>query len=187
MPSAKQKEQRGSGQTTDFGGQPFKIGVGDAQFGQMRGGGPQVITVRTAPADGTATMDLDDAWLFSRQVRTAVTASGTAELPEAALLGSTGSIGTQALQVARHLAGEVEVVALAGGTNAALLSQQLHEFRPRLYHSLAADVSAPSSCRRASLDEIASDERVDTVLVATSGRAGLEPTLCAIEFTDATP
>lgn len=45
----------------------------------------------TAPADGTATMDLDDAWLFSRQVRTAVTASGTAELPEAALLGSTGN------------------------------------------------------------------------------------------------
>jgi len=97
-----------------------------------------------------------------------------------ALLGSTGSIGTQALQVARQLTGEVEVVALAGGNNVALLSQQLYEFRPRLYHSLAADISAPSSCRRASLEEIACDQGVDTVLIATSGRAGLEPTLCAL-------
>jgi 1-deoxy-D-xylulose-5-phosphate reductoisomerase len=82
--------------------------------------------------------------------------------------------------VVRHLAGEVAVVALAGGANGRLLSQQLREFEPRLYHTLASDTTVPSSCRQASLEDIASDDAVDTVLVATSGRAGLEPTLAAL-------
>ncbi|MBN1152727.1 MAG: 1-deoxy-D-xylulose-5-phosphate reductoisomerase, partial [Dehalococcoidia bacterium] len=42
-----------------------------------------------------------------------------------AVLGSTGSIGTQTLAVARGLRGHVEIVALAAGRNAAVLSQQL--------------------------------------------------------------
>jgi 1-deoxy-D-xylulose-5-phosphate reductoisomerase len=97
-----------------------------------------------------------------------------------ALLGSTGSIGTQALDVVRHLGEEVAVVGLAGGANGELLSRQLQEFNPPLYHTVARDVSAPSRSRRVSLEEMASHEGVDTVLVATSGRAGLEPTLAAL-------
>lgn len=97
-----------------------------------------------------------------------------------ALLGSTGSVGTQALDVARHLGNRVRIVALAGGRNAGLLSAQIAEFHPRLYHSLLPDRVAGLDARAATLEEIASDEGVDTVFVATSGAAGLEPTLAAL-------
>jgi 1-deoxy-D-xylulose-5-phosphate reductoisomerase len=101
-------------------------------------------------------------------------------LNRVALLGSTGSIGTQTLSVVRALRGRVEMVALAGGRNARTLSSQLSEFRPRLYYAL--DPGAVDSCgaTMASLEEIASDDGVDTVVVATSGRAGLAPTLAAL-------
>ena len=97
-----------------------------------------------------------------------------------ALLGSTGSIGTQTLSVARALRGHVEVVALAGGRNARTLSSQLSEFRPRLYHTLEPDAVDSCGATMATLEEIASDDGVDTVVVATSGRAGLAPTLAAL-------
>ena len=48
-----------------------------------------------------------------------------------AILGSTGSIGTSALDVARTHADRVEVVALAAGTNVAAMVKQVLEFRPR--------------------------------------------------------
>ena len=82
-----------------------------------------------------------------------------------ALLGSTGSIGTQTLSVARALRGHVEVVALAGGRNARTLSSQLSEFRPRLYHSLEPDAVDSCGATMATLEEIASDDGVDTALL----------------------
>ncbi len=97
-----------------------------------------------------------------------------------ALLGSTGSIGTQTLSVARRLRGQVEIAALAGGRNHELLSLQLAEFHPRLYHSLVPARVHSGAARLASLEQIATDAAVDTVVVATSGRAGLEPTLAAL-------
>ena len=48
-----------------------------------------------------------------------------------AILGSTGSIGTQALEIAREQK-DIEVVALAAGTNVDLLEQQVREFCPKL-------------------------------------------------------
>jgi 1-deoxy-D-xylulose-5-phosphate reductoisomerase len=97
-----------------------------------------------------------------------------------AVLGSTGSVGTQTLDVARHLGERVQVVALAGGRNADLLSRQMAEFRPRLYSSLSRiDVRYSGGCA-ATLEEIASDEGVDTVVVATSGSVGLSPVLAAL-------
>jgi len=50
------------------------------------------------------------------------------------ILGSTGSIGTQALDVVRHHAGRFEVVALAARSNVALLLEQVAEFRPAFVH-----------------------------------------------------
>ena len=49
-----------------------------------------------------------------------------------AILGSTGSIGGQALDVVRSFPGRFEVVGLAGGRNIDLLGEQIDEFRPRL-------------------------------------------------------
>ena len=48
-----------------------------------------------------------------------------------AILGSTGSIGTQTLEVVREN-GDIEVTALAAGSNIALLEQQIREFSPKL-------------------------------------------------------
>ena len=48
-----------------------------------------------------------------------------------AILGSTGSIGTQTLEVVRENK-DIEVLALAAGNNITLLEQQIREFHPRL-------------------------------------------------------
>lgn len=97
-----------------------------------------------------------------------------------AVLGSTGSIGVQTLSVARHLPDDIEIVALAGGWNAAALSRQIAEFRPRLYYSLCPELVPPGDATFVDMESIASDSSVDTVVVATSGRAGLMPTLAAL-------
>jgi len=49
-----------------------------------------------------------------------------------AILGSTGSIGRQTLQVVRNLAGRFRVVGLAAGQNLELLSEQIAEFQPNI-------------------------------------------------------
>ena len=49
-------------------------------------------------------------------------------MKKVAILGSTGSIGTQALEVATMLKNDIEVVALAGGRNVELLKKQICEF-----------------------------------------------------------
>ncbi len=97
-----------------------------------------------------------------------------------AVLGSTGSIGTQTLEVARRLPDRICVVGLAGGRNTELLSKQIAEFRPRLYHSLLPDRVEAFESRLVPPAEMACDEGVDTLVVATSGIAGLSPTLEAL-------
>ena len=48
------------------------------------------------------------------------------------ILGSTGSIGTQTLDVVRNLPGEFKICALAANSNIELFSQQIEEFQPEL-------------------------------------------------------
>ena len=98
-----------------------------------------------------------------------------------AVLGSTGSIGRQTLDIVRSFPDELRVVALACGTNVSLLKEQVAEFRPRW---IGADRGAGElnveGANQLSLEDIASHPDVDLVIVATSGRAGLLPTLSAI-------
>ena len=56
-----------------------------------------------------------------------------------AILGSTGSIGTSALDVARTHADRIEVVAIAAATNVALMAKQVLEFRPRAVGMASGD------------------------------------------------
>lgn len=102
------------------------------------------------------------------------------------VLGSTGSIGTQTLDVVRWRG--YEVVGLAAGKNADLLVRQAREFRPRLVacdRSVAAEVKPhlPSGTRLVTglegSEEVARLE-ADTVVAAISGIAGLKPTLAAL-------
>src|SRR5690625_4632084 len=103
------------------------------------------------------------------------------------ILGSTGSIGTQALEVARWRGYRVE--ALAAGRNARLLLEQVHEFRPRLVScapEAAREIEAqlPAGTKlvegAAGALEVAQLD-VDTVVAAIPGIAGLAPTRRALE------
>ena len=100
-----------------------------------------------------------------------------------AILGSTGSIGRQTLQVVRNLAGRFRVIGLTAGQNTKLLSEQISEFKPKyIYHQSAKNVKlAPNKCQFLPMEEIASHPEVDIVVIATSGKAGLLATLAAVK------
>ncbi len=102
-----------------------------------------------------------------------------------AILGSTGSIGEQTLAVVRALPDRFRVVALGAGANVDALRRQVAEFHPaaawaapgpdadRLAAELGRDAWQP-------LEVMAARPDVDVVVVATSGLAGLAPTLAAL-------
>jgi 1-deoxy-D-xylulose-5-phosphate reductoisomerase len=100
-----------------------------------------------------------------------------------AILGSTGSIGQQTLDVVRSFPDRFQVVGLGGGRNAALLAKQIEEFEPKLISGESA--SSPAGLRSSkyellSPEELAAHPDVDLVVMAISGKAGLDPTLAAI-------
>ena len=105
------------------------------------------------------------------------------------VLGSTGSIGTQTLDVCRNLG--FEVVALAAGNNAELLEKQAREFKPKivaLYDEKAAK-GLSIALSDTDITVLGGEEGVlkaaaidcDVVLNAVTGIAGLRPTITAIE------
>ncbi|MBQ7714030.1 MAG: 1-deoxy-D-xylulose-5-phosphate reductoisomerase [Oscillospiraceae bacterium] len=107
-----------------------------------------------------------------------------------ALLGSTGSIGRQTLEVARELG--VEVAALTANRSVDLLEQQARAFRPRL--AVLCDADAANELRRRLADTdvevmsgmdgllaAATMDEADTLVTAVVGMIGLRPTLAAIE------
>lgn len=109
-----------------------------------------------------------------------------------ALLGSTGSIGTQALDVVRDNTDRFEIYALVARQNVDLLAQQAREFRPEVVVIAYEQYYAPLKEALADLpmkvwagaDAIADVVQmapVDVVLTAMVGYAGLRPTLAALE------
>jgi 1-deoxy-D-xylulose-5-phosphate reductoisomerase len=105
-----------------------------------------------------------------------------------AVIGSTGSIGRQTLEVVRSMPERFEVVALAAGSNVTLLEEQAREFRPRLIcagreEEYLRDRMRSSALRAewAEMEEMASHPDVDVVVVGTVGAAGLGPTLAAVD------
>jgi len=99
-----------------------------------------------------------------------------------AILGSTGSIGQQTLEVVRALPHRFRIVGLAAGKNIGLLTKQIDEFKPRFvyYQSTKAHL-ANAEYELLSLEDIARHPQVDTVVIATSGKSGLSPTLAAVK------
>jgi 1-deoxy-D-xylulose-5-phosphate reductoisomerase len=107
------------------------------------------------------------------------------------LLGSTGSIGTSTLKVARELPEQIEIIALAAGSNIEKLAQQARETGVR--HVAIHDPSKAADLRALlpvnvtihtgaeGLNELAMLTEADLVLVAIVGTAGLHPALAAIE------
>lgn len=108
------------------------------------------------------------------------------------IIGSTGSIGTQALEVIEKLQDKFEIIALAGGSNVELLKKQAEKFQPKFICHNSSSPLAGEGARRAGegfsiltgdegLNEICSNKENDIILVACSGKIGLKPTLKAIE------
>lgn len=95
-----------------------------------------------------------------------------------AILGSTGSIGTQALEIIRQNPGIFKAVALSCGKNTELLKQQIEEFKPEMVYC-EADSSLNKNAD--SIIDIATMDDADMVLNSMMGMRGLEPTLAAIE------
>ncbi len=102
------------------------------------------------------------------------------DVKKIAILGSTGSIGQQALEVIRALPDKFSVMGLAGGKNPELLKRQISEFQPKVVYSL---VKSDFDCEGEflSMEEIASHSEVDVVIMATSGKVGLHSILAALE------
>jgi len=106
-----------------------------------------------------------------------------------AVLGSTGSIGRQALDVARRHPDKIEVVALAAHTSASLLMEQAAEFGvTRLAladEATASSVCAPPGVRihggPSAIEELAAADDVDIVLNALVGAAGLRASIAALQ------
>ena len=96
------------------------------------------------------------------------------------ILGSTGSIGRQTLDVVRAFRSEFEVVGLAAGNNVGLLREQVAEFRPRYIWCNAPPAPLPAGVALLPMDEMAALPEVDQVMVALMGAVGLEPTLAAL-------
>ena len=108
-----------------------------------------------------------------------------------AILGSTGSIGTQTLEVVRENQ-DIEVCALAAGSNIARLEQQIREFRPRLAAVWSEEKARELRIRTADLPveivsgmegliQVAVLEEAEILVTAVVGMIGLRPTIAAIK------
>lgn len=89
------------------------------------------------------------------------------------ILGSTGSIGVQTLEVVREFQDEFDVVGLTAGRNSELLAAQIREFQPRFFDSLAHVESMMLGATRVDATELVQRDDVDFVMHAMSGTAGL--------------
>ena len=107
------------------------------------------------------------------------------------IIGSTGSIGTQALDIVRANK-DLNVVALSCGKNAKLLEEQVREFKPSLIsvgseedakdlRIKLSDMNVTVMSGMEGLKAVATAESSDIVLTAIVGMIGVEPTLAAIE------
>ena len=105
-----------------------------------------------------------------------------------AIIGSTGSIGTQTLEVIDHHPDRFRVVALTGASNHALLAEQAKRHRPDLIvtQHVLDDVAFPAGVRReygpSGLIAAATHVDADIVVIASAGHSAIEPTIEAIKL-----
>ncbi len=99
------------------------------------------------------------------------------------ILGSTGSIGRQTLDIVRAFPNEFNVVGLAAGLNVELLKEQIEEFRPRLVwcSSEKHRELLPEGVTFTPMEEMVCQPDADLIMAATIGSAGLVPTVRALE------
>lgn len=97
-----------------------------------------------------------------------------------AILGSTGSIGCQTLDIVRSFRDRFEITALAAGNNVKVFAGQIAEFNPSLIFCTDSQFVRGAG-HYVPMEEMASHPDVDMVIIATTGKAGLQPTLAALK------
>ena len=101
------------------------------------------------------------------------------------ILGSTGSIGRQTLDVVRSLSGRFSVVGLASGYNTNLFAEQLNEWRPEIASSEGSLDALKRlygfNCIWGSIEDVATYQDADLIVAASAGSSGLRPVMSAIE------
>jgi 1-deoxy-D-xylulose-5-phosphate reductoisomerase len=95
-----------------------------------------------------------------------------------AILGSTGSIGTQTLDVIRKFPNQLTIFGLSAGSNIRLLREQIAEFKPYYVHS-QAEINDTEQ-RTMTPEDMAAHPDVDIVVIAISGVTALGPLLAAV-------
>ena len=112
-------------------------------------------------------------------------------MKKVAILGSTGSIGTQTLDVVRNQ-GDIQVTAMAAGSNIALLEKQIREFHPSIaavwdekkaleLKAKVADLPLKVVSGMDGLLEVATEKEAQIVVTAVVGMIGIRPTIAAME------
>ena len=94
-----------------------------------------------------------------------------------AILGSTGSVGSQTLDVIRQFPDEFQVVGLSAGANLEKLSRQIDEFEPSFFSCVDKTIESLGGADRIAMTDLATHEDVDFVMHATAGIEGLP---CAV-------
>ena len=107
-----------------------------------------------------------------------------------AILGSTGSIGTQALEVLDLIPEKFNIIALSAGNNIELISEQIKKYKPEVVCVKTKEAAEKLSKLHSNIKitfgdegllEIANIEKIEMILVAVSGKIGLKPTVQAIK------
>ena len=102
-----------------------------------------------------------------------------------ALLGSTGSIGTQTLDIVRRFPDRIKVVALSAHNSTELLKSQIEEFNPKFFNcsSLSEQLKneLTGQTKHCSYEDMVTDKDVDLVVTATVGDVALIPTIHALK------
>lgn len=108
------------------------------------------------------------------------------------ILGSTGSIGTQTLEIVRAYSEDLQVTVLAAGTNVTLMEAQMREFKPEAVVMWSEEAASDLRIRTADLEipvlsgmegllEISVWENMDVLVTALVGMIGIRPTIAAIQ------
>ena len=99
------------------------------------------------------------------------------------VLGSTGSIGRQTLDIIKTFPERFDLIGLAAGNNSNLLESQIEEFQPKFVYCIEASPSIikNKNVQLLPMEQMVVQANVDIVMVATSGNIGLIPTIKALE------
>ncbi|KAG0598982.1 hypothetical protein M758_12G117700 [Ceratodon purpureus] len=153
---------------------------------------PAPLTVKaTQGVRSSMTADVPSAWPGRAVLEDVKTRSGPKPI---SLIGSTGSIGTQTLDIVAENPDRFKIVALAAGSNVTLLAEQIRAFKPSLVsvkdsssvsalkEALAGMDKLPEiMCGDEGIVEVARHPEAVTVVTGIVGCAGLKPTVAAIE------